>query len=214
MATSRRKAQPGRTDGRIYWHSNVVDSLIDAEQVHPHQQNPNNGDEEEVERSILTNGVYRHIYADTKTKAIIAGHTQYAVEIRLQLEDGVQRPVVPVSFVDGRDKAHVLKMLSVDNAAARKAYLDEALQLDLLRDLDGDLDGSGFDALEMETMERRLSHLDDADLGDLASDVSEGGIDLADGQMVVSVVIESDSREAFYAVCSQLSYVVDTRDAR
>jgi hypothetical protein len=212
--TTRRKAQPGRQDGRIYWHSNVLDSLIDAEQVQPHEQNPNNGDEDAVRESILTNGVYRHIYADRKTKRIIAGHTQYAVEIELQLEDGIQRPVVPVSFVDGRDRAHVLKMLSVDNAAARKARLDEALQLDLLRDLDGDLDGSGFDVFEMETMERRLSSLDDAELGELASDVSEGGIDLEDGQMVVSVVIESDSREAFYAVCSQLSYVIDTRDAR
>lgn len=148
--------QPGLQSGRIYWHSNVVDSLVDCETIQPHEQNPNNGDEDEVRTSILANGVYRHIYADTKTKRIIAGHTQYAVEIALQLEDGVQRPVVPVSFVDGRDRQHVLKMMSVDNAAARKAKLDHALQYDLLVDLDGDFDGSGFDADDFERFAAEL----------------------------------------------------------
>lgn len=149
-------APKGRTDGRIYWHPNVVDDLIDAEQVQPHEQNPNNGDEDEVRVSVLENGVYRHIYADRKTKRIIAGHTQYAVEIALQLEDGIERPVVPVSWAEGRNKAHVLKMMSVDNAAARKAKLDDALQLDLLRDLDGDLIGSGFDDDDMAALTAKL----------------------------------------------------------
>lgn len=138
-------------DGRIRWHSNVVDDLVDCETIRPHPQNPNNGDEDEVRESILTNGVYRHIYADRKTKQIVAGHTQYAVEIELQLEDGIDRPRVPVSWVDGDNPQHVLKMLSVDNAAARKAKLDKALQLDLLRDLD-DLTGSGYDDDEMSAL--------------------------------------------------------------
>lgn len=142
-------------DGRIRWHSNVVDDLIDCEQVKPHPQNPNNGDEDEVRESILANGVYRHIYADRKTKQIVAGHTQYAVEIELQLEDGIDRPRVPVSWVDGDNPQHVLKMLSVDNAAARKAKLDKALQLDLLRDLD-DLRGSGYDDDELAALAAEL----------------------------------------------------------
>lgn len=155
MATTRAARPKGRVDGRIRWHSNVVDSLIDYESVQPHEQNPNNGDEDEVEESILVNGVYRHIYADRKTKRIVAGHTQYAVEVRLQLEDGIDRPVVPISFVDGDGPQHVLKMMSVDNAAARKARLDKALQLDLLRDLD-DLRGSGYDDDELQALADEL----------------------------------------------------------
>lgn len=145
----------GRVDGRIRWHSNVVDSLVDFESVQPHEQNPNNGDEDAVEESILVNGVYRHIYADRKTKRIVAGHTQYNVEVRLQMEDGIDRPVVPISWVDGDNPQHVLKMLSVDNKAARNARIDDALQLDLLRDLD-DLRGSGFDDDELAQLEAKM----------------------------------------------------------
>lgn len=145
----------GRVDGRIRWHSNVVDDLVDCESVKPHEQNPNNGDEDAVRESILANGVYRHIYADRKTKRIVAGHTQYAVEIELQLEDGIDRPVVPVSWVDGDNPQHVLKMLSVDNKAARGARIDDALQLDLLHDLD-DLRGSGFDDDELAALEAKM----------------------------------------------------------
>jgi hypothetical protein len=137
------------------WHSNVVDSLVDFESVQPHEQNPNNGDTDAVRESILANGVYRHIYASKRTKRIVAGHTQYHVEVELQLEAGVDRPVVPISWVDGGAK-EAAKMLVVDNEAAKRARMDDALLYDLLTDLDGDLYGTLYDGDDLAALAAKL----------------------------------------------------------
>lgn len=193
------------------WHAGVVDSLVDFETVQPHERNPNNGDEDLVRESILTNGVYRHIYANRKTKRIVAGHTQYHVEVQLQLDAGVQRPVVPISWTDGDAKA-ALKQLTADNGTAAHARMDDALLLDLLEDFES-LVGSGYTDFDIEAL-RRLADNTALAEGDLASDVSAGAFDLQDGQTLITVVIEEEHREAFYALVSELAYVVDVRDSQ
>lgn len=197
------------------WHSNVQDSLIDAEEVRPHPRNPNNGDEDLVRDSILTNGVYRHIYANRETREIVAGHTQYHVEVALQLEAGVDRPVVPVSWTDGGPR-EAERQLLVDNGSAAHARMDDALLLDLLRDFDS-LDGLGYYDHDLEALQRHLDNLDlanAANSGDLASDVSEGAIHLEEGQKALTVIIEEEHRAEFYAAAADLPYVIDVRDAR
>jgi hypothetical protein len=196
------------------WHSSIVDSLIDAEMVKPHPRNPNNGDVDLVRDSIITNGVYRHIYANKKTKEIVAGHTQYHVEVELQLEAGVQRPVVPISWTDGDSKA-ALRQLVVDNGSAAHAKMDDALLLDLLRDFEDDFEGLGYYDYDLDSLKR---HADNMALGDVdlstADDVSAGTLRLEEGQMLVNVIIEEEFKQALYDVLADLPYVLDVRNAK
>lgn len=131
----------------IRFDKSLDDLLVDFEAVQPHPQNPNNGDADAVRASIETNGVYRPIIAQQSRRGapgyILAGHTQYDVEVTMQLEAGADRPLVPVVFIDVDDKT-AKRIVLADNRTAELARLDDALLLDLLRDLDGDLLGTGY----------------------------------------------------------------------
>lgn len=196
------------------WHPTVRELLVPASTVRPHPQNANNGDEDVVRESILTNGVYGPIIAQKSTGFILAGHTQYAVEVDLQLSAGVSEAdvVVPVSWTQCDHKT-ALRIVAVDNESARMARMDDALLLQLLQELEGDLEGSGFNDDKLDALMRHLDMIDDVS-GSLAGDVSSGDLDVTEGQVVLTVVIDEDHRQAFYAAMSELSYVHDVRDAR
>jgi hypothetical protein len=122
---------------KIKWHPGVAELLIPAAEIRPHPQNPNNGERDVVRESVLRNGVYRPIIVQQSTGYILAGHTTFDALVEVQLEDGVDQPLVPVSWVKC-DAKTAKRIVLADNQTAAKARMDDALLLDLLKDLDND----------------------------------------------------------------------------
>lgn len=143
----------------IRFDPQLDDLLVDFEAVQPHPQNPNNGDRDVVRVSMERNGVYRPIIAQKPKRKgqagyILAGHTSYDVEVEMQLEAGVDRPLVPVLFITCSDE-EAKRIVLADNHTAELARMDDALLLDLLRDLD-DLEGSSYDDDDLERLAAKL----------------------------------------------------------
>jgi hypothetical protein len=173
------------------WHKAVVPLLVPADTIKPHQQNPNNGDVDVVRESVLTNGVYRPIFVSAKTKEIVAGHTQYHVEVELQLEAGIDEPMVPVLFIDG-GPAEAKRILAVDNGSAAKAKMDDGLLLQLLRELeaaDEGLRGSGYDDDDMAKLDAKVNGGDE--LGD-----GDGEPGVGDGELAVIVTCRDEQQQS------------------
>jgi ParB-like chromosome segregation protein Spo0J len=125
--------------------------MVPVQGIHPHPQNANNGDVDEIVASILTNGVYRPIYA-TADGTIVAGHHLYAALLEL----GALK--VPVLTVDV-DPSGARRILLADNRVAALARVDDGLLMDLLKmvsEEDRGLTGTGYDDRYLEALADRL----------------------------------------------------------
>lgn len=136
----------------IRFHSALTPFMVPAEEVRPDPRNANNGDTDAIIESITVNGCYRPIYAARESGTIVAGHHVYAA----LLEMGAQ--MVPVCWVDG-DTEQATRILLGDNEIARLAWLDLALELDLLDYLERTekgLAGTGFTPQRVEDLRLML----------------------------------------------------------
>lgn len=195
---------------RIKWHSTVSELLIPADKIKPHPENYNNGDQDEIQTSILRNGVYRPVYVNKRSKRIVGGHGLYHALMELQQDS--DQPQVPVAWCS-LSETDELRVVAADNEIAKRSRPDTGLLVALLRKLDGDLEGTGVSEFQFEALERQLAHID-TDAGQLAADLSGGSLDLDEGQTRLTVIIASESQEAFYAACAELDYVHDVRFTR
>jgi len=133
-------------------HPSLEAHIIDIDQVHPHPDNPRNGDTDTIRDSIETNGLYRPIYARTDG-TILAGNHTYAAALEL----GATR--LPVIHLDVDDE-QATRIMLVDNRAADLGRYDDALLLELLNDLDQTphgLAGTGYDALAVQDITDALA---------------------------------------------------------
>lgn len=133
----------------IRWAEGVKPLLVPIDQVKQHPSNPNQGDDKNLIESIEVNGFVTAITADAKTGYIIAGNTRYRALKELGSE---QIPVLWVDHWDGQDST---RYLIGDNAASRRAVMDESAELELLKSLmetDLRLAGTGIDETDYERM--------------------------------------------------------------
>lgn len=111
--------------------------VTSVEQLRQHPQNPRRGDVEMIASSIDANGFYGSIVAQRSTGYVLAGnHRLLAARQR-----GIAE--LPVIWLDVDDDA-ARRILLVDNRSNDLASYDEAELVELLRDLDGELDGTGY----------------------------------------------------------------------
>lgn len=142
--------------GLAHIHPSLQPLLVDIDQIHPHPDNPRNGDTDAIATSIEINGLYRPIYAQ-RDGTILAGNHTYAAALEL----GAQQ--LPVVFLDV-DHDQATRIMLVDNRAADLGRYDDALLLDLLTGLDQTsqgLLGTGYDDLALEDLTdalRRAEH--------------------------------------------------------
>jgi ParB-like chromosome segregation protein Spo0J len=130
----------------IYVHESLMPDMVDAALVKPHHENANNGDVDAIVESMDRVGIYRPIIVSRRSGRILAGHHVYEAMLREGFEQ------VPVKYVDvDEDKERVI--LLGDNGIARRAWLDPALEIDLLKrvmeagdDVSESLLGTGYDA--------------------------------------------------------------------
>jgi ParB-like chromosome segregation protein Spo0J len=135
----------------IRFHPALEPLMVPAQSIHPHPQNANNGDVDEIVASVLTNGCFRPIYA-TREGTIVAGHHLYAALLEL----GAM--MVPVIEVDV-DASGARRILLADNRIAALARVDDGLLMDLLKEVadeDRGLTGTGYDDRYLDALRDRL----------------------------------------------------------
>jgi ParB-like chromosome segregation protein Spo0J len=135
----------------IRFHPALETLMVPAQGIHPHPQNANNGDVDEIVASILTNGVYRPIYA-TQDGTIVAGHHLYAALMEL---GALKVPVITVDV----DESGARRIMLADNRIAALARVDDGLLMDLLKmvsEEDRGLTGTGYDERYLESLRDRL----------------------------------------------------------
>ena len=67
----------------IRFSPGLADLMVPRDTVKPHPMNPNCGDVDALTESVLVNGCYRPIYANSRTGHILAGHTLYETLLSL-----------------------------------------------------------------------------------------------------------------------------------
>lgn len=168
------------TSGMVMVHEALAPLMVDIDSVHQHPDNYNNGDEDAIAASIETNGMYRPIFAQTSTGAIIAGNHVWATCKRL----GATR--IPVLHLDTDDIA-TARIMIADNRIASLAVPDPGLLLDLLDKIvtADSLLGTGYTENNMEV----LRHIADIDLNYTDNHPAWPGL---------CFHLPPDAREAFY----------------
>jgi ParB-like chromosome segregation protein Spo0J len=130
----------------VRYHSTALALLDDADKVRPYPGNPRNGDVEAIMASIRENGCYRPIYAWAETGEILAGnHTYMAL-----LELGESR--IPIAWIEADNLNAARKIVLADNRTADQGRYDEAQLLAELEALDGDLEGTGYVADDLDSI--------------------------------------------------------------
>lgn len=135
----------------IRFHPALETLMVPVQGIHPHPHNANNGDVDEIVASILTNGVYRPIYA-TADGTIVAGHHLYAALLEL---GALKVPVIQVDV----DESGARRILLADNRIAALARVDDGLLMDLLKmvsEEDKGLTGTGYDDRYLTALRDRL----------------------------------------------------------
>ena len=123
--------------------------LVPIDSVKPHPRNPNHGDDDNLIESILVNGFVSLPTADANTGYMIAGHT------RLRALKKLGATHIPILWEDAWDEDGAKRYMVGDNASARKAVMDDAALLDLVRELretDIGLTGSSITEADYEQM--------------------------------------------------------------
>lgn len=109
---------------------------VDTLSVHP--ANPRRGDVASIVASIDANGFYGSIIAQRSTGYVLAGNHR----LLAARERGIES--LPVIWVDVDDD-RARRILLVDNRSNDLASYDEEQLVEVLRELGGDLSGTGYD---------------------------------------------------------------------
>lgn len=123
--------------------------LVPIGQVKEHPDNPNHGDDDNLIDSILVNGFVTACTADARTGYMVAGNTRLRVLRKLGATH------IPIIWEDSWDATGAKRYLVGDNASARKAVMDDAALLELvkeLRETDIGLTGSSITEADYEAM--------------------------------------------------------------
>ncbi|ORL93428.1 DNA modification methylase [Prescottella equi] len=121
---------------------------VHIDELHPHPQNPNRGDVDELAKSLETFGQYRAIVAHIDG-TILAGHHLW------QAAQSQGRTTIRVEFIEC-DEDTARRILVADNRLADLGPgVDPELLLAVLNDLDA-LDGTGYNPDDLALLERSI----------------------------------------------------------
>lgn len=140
--------------GLVHVHPSLQPLLVPIDQLHPHPDNPWNGDIDAIATSIEINGLYRPVYARTDGTLLAGNHTTAAL-----LSLGAEQ--VPVVWLDV-DDATARRILLVDNRSAQLGTYDDNLLLSLLDTIntEDNLLGTGWADQDLEDLRQLVNRLD------------------------------------------------------
>jgi ParB-like chromosome segregation protein Spo0J len=138
----------------VFFHPDSVPLLVPIEEVHPYENNANNGDVDVVRDSIQTNGFYGAVIAQRDTGTLIAGHTRYEALMSLGSRQ------IPVLWV-ATNNVSAARMRLVDNRSTRLGRDDPGLLLEELQNIiEADkemlLAGTGYLETDLEDIRAML----------------------------------------------------------
>lgn len=125
--------------------------------LHPHPDNPRNGDTDAIAESLRVNGQYRPIVA-TSDGTILAGNHTYMAAVELGWET---ISVVTLDVDPGSVDA--VRIMLADNRTADLGGYDDGLLLSLLDTVGVDLLGSGFTDDDVDRLRALVGDPFDAD---------------------------------------------------
>lgn len=122
--------------------------VVRLSDVHPHPENPREGDVGAIHESIIANGFYGALIVQRSTGRILAGNHRW----KAAREAGMTE--LPALVLDADDET-ARRILVVDNRTNDLASYDEAQLAKLLLSMD-DLAGTAFSLDDLEDLQRRV----------------------------------------------------------
>lgn len=153
------------TENPVRVHPTLDKLTIRLDQLRPRKGNPRRGNIDAIAESLERNGQYRPVVVNKPTGEILAGNHTYAAAKRLGWTH------IAATFVDV-DEDHAARIVLADNRTADLGDYDDTLLLDMLKDLDGDLLGTGYNQDDADAL-AALGSAGVADLDDLADQYGE-----------------------------------------
>lgn len=160
--------------------------------LQPYGDNPRRGNVDMIATSLQEHGQYRPIVVNLGTHTgrefeVLAGNHTLAAAATLGWDE------ISAAMVDV-DEQTARKIVLVDNRSNDVASYDQALLVELLESLDGDLSGTGFDDAELADL---IAHLRDDDLDALGDEYGEPGED--DLWPTIKIKVPQDLYDRFMA---------------
>lgn len=153
------------TENPVRVHPTLDKLTIRLDQLRPRKGNPRRGNIDAIAESLERNGQYRPVVVNKPTGEILAGNHTYAAAKRLGWTH------IAATFVDV-DEDQAARIVLADNRTADLGDYDDTLLLDMLKDLDGDLIGTGYNQDDADAL-AALGSAGVADLDDLADQYGE-----------------------------------------
>lgn len=153
------------TENPVRVHPTLDKLTIRLDQFRPRKGNPRRGNIDAIAESLERNGQYRPVVVNKPTGEILAGNHTYAAAKRLGWTH------IAATFVDV-DEDQAARIVLADNRTADLGDYDDTLLLDMLKDLDGDLIGTGYNQDDVDAL-AALGSAGAADLDDLADQYGE-----------------------------------------
>lgn len=128
--------------GKVRFPQSVQPLMTPLDQVKQFTNNPNNADLDAIVESIRANGFTTVITVDANTRQIVAGNHRW------QALHALGATEAPMMFVDYGTEEEAKRILVADNRTGQLARPDEAMLLDILKELkdtDLGLEGTGYD---------------------------------------------------------------------
>ena len=138
---------------------NTTYEEVDVTTIKTHPANPRRGDLDVIKDSISVNGFYGSVVVNKRTSHILAGNHRYLAAKALGYDK------VPVTWVDVGEHEEK-RILTADNRTSELGGYDEAILVDLLKELsdEGMLEGTGYGADDLEDMIADLSGFEESDV--------------------------------------------------
>jgi len=124
---------------------NTTYEEVDVTTIKTHPANPRRGDLDVIKDSISVNGFYGSVVVNKRTSHILAGNHRYMAAKALGYDK------VPVTWVDVGEHEEK-RILTADNRTSELGGYDEAILVDLLKELsdEGMLEGTGYGADDLD----------------------------------------------------------------
>lgn len=137
-------------------HDLVVET-VPVSQLRQHPENPRRGNVEKIKESLERNGQYKPLVVSRATGYVLAGNHTLRAAIQLGWE------TIAVVYVDNLTPAQEKRILLADNRTSDLADYEQEQLLELLRDLDGDLEGTGYTLDDQEDLEAVLGAIQEVE---------------------------------------------------
>lgn len=122
---------------------------VDVDKLISHPKNPRRGNLDAIKESISVNGFWGAVIVQSSTNYILAGNHRFLAAQELGFKK------VPAIFVDVDDEAGI-RILLADNRTNDVASYDFDVLAGMLKDLDGKIEGTGYDTHDIDVLLKRL----------------------------------------------------------